>query len=84
MQAGVTMFDDVESDISNAVVDAAEQMLGSARAPCKVQRMWAGKVLVTAQAVRLNFGISLDYTRGAAFVVSVRNRRVLTPDDWQK
>ena len=84
IQAGVTSFDDVDYDISGAVFDAAGHMLGTARAQCKVQRMWAGEVEVSAQTIRLDFGVSLDYTRAAAFAVSVSNRKVLTPDEWQK
>jgi len=84
IQAGVTEFDNVDYDISAAVFDAAGQMLGTARAQCKVQRMWAGEVEVSAQTIRLDFGVSLDYTRVAAFAVSVSNRKVLTPDEWQK
>jgi hypothetical protein len=82
IQAGVTEFDNVDYDISAAVFDAAGQMLGTARAQCKVQRMWAGEVEVSAQTIRLDFGVSLDYTRAAAFAVSVSNRKVLTPDEW--
>jgi uncharacterized protein (TIGR03067 family) len=84
IQAGVTEFDNVGYDISAAVFDAAGQMLGSARAQCKVQRMWAGGVERTGRTITLDFGVSLDYTRAAAFAVSVSNREVLTPDDWQK
>jgi len=84
IQAGVTEFDNVDYDVSGAVFDTAGQMLGTARAQCKVQRMWAGEVEVSAQTIRLDFGVSLDYTRAAAFAVSVSNRKVLTPDQWQK
>jgi hypothetical protein len=84
IQAGLTEFDNVDYDISGAVFDAAGQMLGTARAQCKVERMWAGNVERTAQTIRLDFGVSLDYTRAAAFVVGINNRKVLTPDDWQK
>ena len=84
IQAGVTGFDDVDYDISGAVFDAAGQMLGTARAQCKVKRMWAGKVAMRAQTIRLDFGVSLDYTRAASFMISVSNRKVLTPDEWQK
>src|ERR1035438_4709130 len=78
--AEVTLFDDVDYDISGAVFDAAGQMLGSARAQCKVQRMWAGGVKTMAQTITLDFGVSLDYARATAFAVSISNRRVLTPD----
>jgi drug/metabolite transporter superfamily protein YnfA len=84
IQAGLTMFDNVDYDISGAVFDAAGQMLGSARAQCKVERLWLGGVKRTGRTIRLDFGVSLDYRRAAAFVVSVSNRKVLTPDDWQK
>jgi len=84
IQAGVTEFDNVDYDISAAVFDGAGQMLGSARAQCKVQRMWAGNVAQSARTITLDFGISSDYTRAAAFAVSVSNRKVLTPDDWEK
>jgi len=84
IQAGVTEFDNVDYDISAAVFDGVGQMLGSARAQCKVQRMWAGDVERTGRTITLDFGISSDYTRAAAFAVSVSNRKVLTPDDWQK
>ena len=82
--AEVTLFDDVDYDISGAVFDAAGQMLGSARAQCKVRRMWAGGVKTMAQTITLDFGVSLDYARAVAFVVSISNRKVLTPDEWQK
>ena len=59
-------------------------MLGSARAQCKVRRMWAGGVKTMAQTITLDFGVSLDYARALAFVVSISNRKVLTPDEWQK
>lgn len=84
IQVGVTEFDNVNYDISAAVFDDAGQMLGSARAQCKVQRVWHGAVKQTARTITLDFGVSLDYTRAAAFAVSVSNRKVLTPDDWQR
>jgi hypothetical protein len=84
IQAGLTEFDDVDYDISGAVFDAAGQMLGTARAQCKVNRMWAGNGERTGRTIRLDFGVSLDYTRAAAFAVSVSNRKVLTPDQWEK
>jgi hypothetical protein len=59
-------------------------MLGSARAQCKVERMWVGEVRVSAQTIRLDFGVSLDYTRAGFFMVSISNRKVLTPDEWKK
>jgi hypothetical protein len=84
IQAGLIGFDNVDYDISGAVFDAAGQMLGTARAQCKVHRVWAGKVKMTAQTIRLDFGVSLDYACAAAFALSVSNRKVFTPDEWQK
>jgi hypothetical protein len=84
LQGGVTGFDNVDYDISGAVFDAAGQLLGSARAQCKVQRLWAGDVFTMAQTITLDFGVSLDYARAAAFAVSISNRKVLTLDDCQK
>ncbi len=84
IQAGVTEFDNVNYDISAAVFDDAGQMLGSARAQCKVQRVWPGAVISTARTITLDFGVSSDYMRAATFAVSVSNRKVLTPDDWQR
>jgi hypothetical protein len=46
--------------------------------------MWAGGVETMAQTITLDFGVSLDYARAVAFVVSISNRKVLTPDEWQK
>ena len=84
IQAGVTLFDNVNYDISAAVFDDAGQMLGSARAQCEVQRIWTGNVKSTARTITLDFGVSSDYTRAATCAVSVSNRKVLTPDDWQR
>jgi hypothetical protein len=84
IQAGVTEFDDVDYDISAAVLDAAGQLLGTARTQCKVQRVWAGNVLHSPRTITLDFGESSDYPRAAGFAVSISNRKVLTPDDWQK
>jgi hypothetical protein len=46
--------------------------------------MWAGGVKTMARTITLDFGVSLDYARAAAFAVGISNRKVLTPDDWQK
>ena len=39
---------------------------------------------MSAQSIRLDFGVSLDYTRTASFAVSISNRKVLTPDEWEE
>jgi len=84
IQAGVACFDDVDYDISCAVFDAAGQLLGTARAQCNVRREWAGKMCVGPETITLDFGISRDYKRAAGFLVSISNRKVLTPDQWPK
>src|SRR4051794_5043016 len=43
IQAGVTTFDEVDYNISAAVFDAEDRMLGVARAQCHVQREWLGR-----------------------------------------
>ena len=84
IRAGVTAFDNIQYDISCAVFDAAGELLGAARAPCKVEREWLGKVETESRTISLDFGVSLDYGRATTFMVSVSKRRVLTPDEWQK
>ena len=79
-----TTFDNVDYDISGAVFDATGQLLGSARAQCKVYINWSIIPATSTETVTLDFGVSLDYTRAAAFMLSISNRKVLTPDDWPK
>src|SRR5689334_20449421 len=84
IKAGTTSFDDVDYDISVAVFDAAGRMLGVARAQCHVDRTWLGRVLMSSETIKLDFGRSLDYSNATGFMLTVSKRRVLTPDDWQK
>ena len=84
IQGGTTELDNVDYDVSGAVFDAAGQMLGAARAQCKVQLFYPSTIISMAQTITLDFGVSLDYAHAAAFVVSISNRKVLTPDEWQK
>lgn len=84
VKAGVTTFDDVSYDISAAVFDSAGHLLGTARTAYKVDRLWLGTLMMTAQAINLDFGTSLDYERAATFMISISKRKVLTPDAWQK
>ena len=84
IKAGVTSFDDVDYDVSAAVFDTAGKLLGAARSPCNVRRMWAGKMERSGQQIALDFGVSLDYAQATTFMVSISKRKVLTPDDWQK
>ncbi|MFN3650588.1 MAG: hypothetical protein ACK47B_13510 [Armatimonadota bacterium] len=83
LQLSTITFDQVEYDVSAAVLDAAGTLLGTARAPVQVERVWLGKALTTSGKLELDFGISLDYERAAAFSLGISRRRVLTPDEWQ-
>ena len=82
IQAEVTSFDEVAYDISGAVFDAAGNLLGTARAQCRLERMWLGRVMHSPRTIGLDFGISLDYPRATAFMLGVSKRKVLTPDQW--
>jgi hypothetical protein len=82
--AEVTMFDNVDYDVSVAVFDGSGRLLGVARARCGVQRVFISKVMRRAQTIGMDFGVSLDYAKAATFMVSISNRKVLTPDEWQK
>jgi len=84
IRAGVTMFDNVDYDVSAAVFDASGRLLGVARARCGVQRVFISRVMVRAQTVGLDFGVSLDYAQAATFMVSISKRKVLTPSEWKK
>ena len=84
IKGGVACFDDVDYDISCAVFDTAGQLLGTARAQCNVRRVWAGNMRLRAETITLDFGTSLDYKRADHFLVSISNRKVLTPDQWPK
>jgi hypothetical protein len=84
VRGGVTHFDNVDYDVSVAVFDAAGKLLGVARTACEVRRYWVGGVISGPETLELDFGVSLDYTRAAAFMISISNRKVLTPDQWQK
>ncbi|MHC4996359.1 MAG: hypothetical protein ACYTGQ_15040 [Planctomycetota bacterium] len=81
---GVTMFDDVDYDVSAAVFDRQGVLLGAARAVCEVQRLWVGVVLNGETKVWLDFGVSNRYAEAERFVLSISERDVLTPDDWQE
>ncbi len=84
LRGGATSFDNVDYDISAAVFGSQGQLLGTARAQQNVQRMWLGKTMLTFITVSLDFGSSLDYASAKKFQLSISNRKVLTPDDWQK
>lgn len=85
IQAEVMSFDTVDYDINVAVFDTAGELLGTARTQCQLQRSWKGTFMYgSKRTVSLDFGISLDYPRATSFMVSISNRKVLTPDEWQK
>ncbi|GEM_PF-5255552 len=84
VKGGVTSFDNVDYIVGAAVFGGDGQLLGTARAEQKIQRDWLGKVLQSSATVTLDFGSSLDYANAKTFQLSISNRKVLTPDDWQK
>lgn len=84
VRGGVTTFDEVRYDVSGAVFDEAGNLLGTARAECEVPREWLGKCLTMQRTLTLDFGVSLDYARAKTFAIAISNRKVLTPDQWQK
>jgi hypothetical protein len=84
IKAGVRTFDNVDYDVSVAVFDATGKLLGADRAVCSVPRIMHGRSTVLDRTINLDFGVSLDYSRAAAFMVGVSKRKVLTPDDWHK
>ena len=70
--------------IGGAVFGSDGQLLGTARAEQKVQRVWLGRTLQSSVTVTLDFGSSLDYADARTFQISISKRKVLTPDAWQK
>lgn len=84
VQGATTTFDEVTYDVSAAVFDASGNLLGTARTPCKVERLWLGKTIHSPLTLRLDFGTSLNYAKAASFMVSISEQKVLTPDDWAK
>jgi hypothetical protein len=77
-------FDDVDYEISAAVFDRDDALLGVAKTNLHVPRIWLGKIMMTSVKLDLDFGASLDYERAASFKVAISKRKVLTPDQWQK
>jgi hypothetical protein len=49
-----------------------------------VERIWLGKVLTSRIDLSLDFGISKAYADAKRFTLTLSQRQVLTPDDWQK
>lgn len=85
IQAEGMSFENVDYDISVAVFDAAGELLGTARTQCQLQRVWKGTFKHgLKRTISLDFGSSLGYPRATTFMVSISNRKVLTPDEWQK
>ena len=84
IQAGVTEFDNVDYDIAPLYLMARDRCWGAHALSAKCSGCGPEKSTTTARTITLDFGISSDYTCAAAFAVSVSNRKVLTPDDWEK
>lgn len=84
LSAGVLTFDNVEYEIHSALFDQAGKLLGTAHTLCPVTRVWAGLPGTTPEKLSLDFGISKAYERAEWFTVSITEREVLTPDQWQK
>jgi hypothetical protein len=84
LKAGITTFDSVDYEVHAALYDAAGRLLGTARALCPVERVWLGKVLNSSRELQLDFGINDAYERAKWFSVSITERQVVTPDQWQK
>ena len=80
----VTTFDDVDYHVSMALFDDAGQFLGAATATSDVQRIWLGYVGTQPRTLNFDFGVSQAYERAAIFSIAIAERKVLTPDDWQK
>jgi len=84
LTAGVLSFDNVEYEVHAALFDEAGKLLGTAHTLCPVTRVWAGLPGTTPEKLSLDFGISKAYERAEWFTVSITERDVLTPDQWQK
>jgi hypothetical protein len=84
LTGGLTTFDDVDYDVHVAVFDAVGDLLGTARTACPVERIWLGKVITSRVELKLDFGISHAFANARTFTVAITDRKVLTPDDWQK
>jgi hypothetical protein len=84
LKGGTLTFDDVEYEVHAALFDAAGKLLGTAHTLCPVSRIWLGKPALTSTTLSLDFGISKAYARAEWFTVSITERDVLTPDQWQK
>jgi hypothetical protein len=84
LTAEVTSFDNVQYEVHAAVYDPAGKLLGTAKAPCSVERVWLGKTLQSSQELPLDFGVSRAYDRARWLTLAISEHPVLTPDQWQK
>jgi hypothetical protein len=82
--AGITTFDRVDYDVSIAVFDAADELLGVARVQCPIERLWVTKVMLESRKLEFDFGQSLDYARATKFKMAISKRPIMTPAHWQK
>jgi hypothetical protein len=83
LQVSVTSFDQVDYEIGAALFGAEGELLGVAKTQCKIDRLWLGRVLHTDRTLLLDFGESLAYANARTFMLSISERKVLTPSDWQ-
>ncbi len=79
VQAGLTCSDNVEHEISAAVLDENGELLGTARITCRVETLILGRVVTTSRKLELDFGTSLDYPRVTRFALSVNKARIVNP-----
>jgi hypothetical protein len=84
LKGGILTFDKVDYDLSAAVFGATGELLGTARTTIPVERVWLGHLLTMSIQPRLDFGISQAYREARSFALSLSERRVLTPDEWQR
>ena len=84
IEGSLLTFDEVDYDVSAVVFDRWGEVLGAARAVCKVPRIWLGVYASQPVALNLDFGRSNRFADATHVMVAISDRDVLTPDQWQK
>ncbi len=84
LKGATISFDNVDDEVSGAMLDEEGALLGAGRAVCKVPRDWLGLTSMSLRDLKLDFGTSLDYVTAQSFQLSISRRKVLTPDQWAK
>ena len=77
--AGLTCSDNVEHELSAAVLDEAGELLGTARVTCRVETLILGRVVTASRKLELDFRTSLDYPRASRFALSISKARIANP-----